>query len=135
MPNRVPWNPAYGLGHEILDSQHRNILAQCNAMADCLSQADPQSELKFRSAFDALMAQAADHFATEEKLLTECGHALLEEHQDECDEFDYLAKDILTAENFERVEQQRFLALWWVGHIVGFGKKYRALLDKLPPGT
>jgi hypothetical protein len=55
-----------------------------------------------------------------------------EELQNERDEFDYLANEIITTENFEKIELQRFLALWWVGHIVGSGRKYRALLEKKP---
>jgi hypothetical protein len=49
---------------------------------------------------------------------------MLEERQNEQDEFDYLANEMITTENFERIELQRFLTLWWVGHIVGSGKNY-----------
>ena len=132
MPNRVQWNPGYSTGNDILDSQHRAILAQCNTLADCLADAGADSEQKFHNTFQALMAQAGEHFSSEETLLTQCGYPLLEEHRDEHDEFDYLAADIITTENFEKVELQRFLALWWVGHIVGSGKKYRAFLEKMP---
>jgi hemerythrin len=122
------------MGHDLLDAQHRDLLAQCNALADCIADAGQDSDLKFRASFDALMAQAREHFATEESLLAQCEYPMLEEHQNERDEFDYLANDIITTENFEKVELQRFLALWWVGHIVGSGKKYRAFLEKLPKG-
>lgn len=132
MPNRVQWNPGYSTGNDILDSQHRAILAQCNTLADCIADAGADSEQKFHNTFQALMAQAGEHFSSEETLLTQCGYPLLEEHRDEHDEFDYLAADIITTENFEKVELQRFLALWWVGHIVGSGKKYRAFLEKMP---
>lgn len=120
------------MGNELLDSQHRNLLAQCNTLADCIADAGSESDLKFNDTFAALMAQAREHFAAEEALLTQCGYPMLEEHQNEYDEFDYLANEIITTENFEQVELQRFLALWWVGHIVGSGKKYRAFLEKLP---
>jgi len=130
MPNRMPWDAAYSLGNDTLDSQHRAILAQCNVLADCIADAGPESDLKFHTVFKELMALAGEHFSTEETLLIQCGYPLLEEHQNEHDEFDYLANDIITTENFEKVELQRFLALWWVGHIVGSGKKYRAFLEK-----
>jgi hemerythrin len=130
MPNRVQWNPGYSMGNELLDSQHRNLLEQCNTLADCIADAGPESDLKFNDTFAALMAQAREHFAAEEALLTECGYPMLEEHQNEHDEFDYLANEIITTENFEQVELQRFVALWWIGHIVGSGKKYRAFLEK-----
>ncbi len=57
----------------------------------------------------------------------------LEAHQNEHDEFDHLTTNITMTENFEKVEFQRFLTLWWVGHIVGSGKKYRSCLA--PPLT
>jgi hemerythrin-like metal-binding protein len=128
MPNRVPWDAAYSTGNDTLDSQHRAILAQCNDLADCMADADPESDPKFQAAYAALMAQADAHFATEAALLQHCASPMQEAHQNERDEFAYLANDIITTENFEKIELQRFLALWWVGHIVGFGKQYRALL-------
>lgn len=128
MPNRVPWDAAYSSGNDTLDSQHRAILAQCNALADCMADADPESDPKFQTAYAALIAQADAHFVTEAALLQHCASPMLEAHQNERDEFAYLANDIITTENFEKIELQRFLVLWWVGHIVGFGKQYRALL-------
>jgi|JI10StandDraft_1071094.scaffolds.fasta_scaffold92934_5 hemerythrin-like metal-binding protein len=128
MPKRVQWNPDYNVGHEILDGQHRAILAQCNALANCIADADPEIDVTFNATFAALMAQAREHFATEESLLTQCEFPELEAHQNEQDEFDYLANEIITTENFEKIELQRFLALWWIGHIVGSAKKYRSSL-------
>lgn len=134
MPNRVHWVPDYSIGNETLDSQHSNILTQCIALANCIADAGQASDRKFHSILNELVAQGGEHFSTEETLLTQCAYPMLEEHQNERDEFDYLAKEIITTENFERIELQRFLTLWWVGHIVGSGKKYRAFLEKLRPG-
>lgn len=127
MPNRVPWKADYCCGNDLLDAQHQNMLNQCNHLADCMTDPSAEGELAFDTAFKQLMAQAAEHFATEEALLTEYHYPQLEEHHNERDEFDYLSHNIVTAENFERVELQRFLSLWWIGHIVGSGKKYRSL--------
>lgn len=131
MPNRVQWNPASGVGHETLDTQHQNMLAQCNALADCIGDSGEDSALKFNTIFSELMAQVRDHFATEEAQLTRCGYPALDEDRDERDEFEYLAADIATTEHFEKVELQRFLSLWCVGHILGSGKKHRAFLESL----
>jgi hemerythrin len=35
MPNHVQWDPLYSVGNEVLDNQHKAILAQCNALGDC----------------------------------------------------------------------------------------------------
>ena len=132
MPNRVQWDASYSLGNAVLDDQHRNILAQCNTLADCIADGDRQDDLKFDDTFNELMASARQHFSAEEALLTRCGYPMLDELKHEHDEFEYLAADIITTENFERIELQRFLALWWVGHIMGAGKKYRAFLEQPP---
>lgn len=131
MPNRVQWDPRYSVGNESIDNQHKDILARCNALADCcLSDDSPEGDRKFRQTFDELMAFAREHFAAEEALLAGCGYPLLDELKDEYDEFGYLADEIVTTENFDKLELQRFLALWWVGHIMGSGKKQRAYLGK-----
>lgn len=130
MPNRVQWNPRYDVGDEVIDDQHRSILAQCNAIADCISDQTLEDDLKFTGILDELMADAREHFSVEEEWLARCGYSGLEEHRNERDELEYLTANIVTTENFDKVELQRFLALWWVGHIVGFGKKYRTFLEK-----
>jgi hemerythrin len=134
MPNRVQWNPSYSMGNDILDDQHRNILAQCNILADCLSddkQEDDQAgDLKFDNIFNELMAHARAHFLTEEELLSHWGYPGVEAHQNEQAEFEYLAANIITAGNFDKIERQRFLALWWVGHVTGSAKNYGALFAK-----
>jgi hemerythrin len=136
----VTWNPAYAVGIEIIDNQHKNILALCNALADFViddmehteSCADTVShahdELGFRNGLRVLMDQAREHFSTEEKLLNDCAYPLLDELKNEYDEFAYLTKEILTQENFEAIEVQRFLVLWWVGHIAAFAKNYRSAI-------
>lgn len=132
MPNRVQWNPSYSMGHAILDEQHSHILTQCNALADCIAEPGPENEQEFQRIFKELMAHSSEHFSTEETLLAQCAYPMLDEHQNEHDEFNYLANEIITTENFEPIELQRFVTLWWVGHIVGSGKKYRPYLEQLP---
>jgi len=132
LPNRVQWDPRYEAGNEILDNQHRNILAQCNALADHAAGTDQESDLKFQEVFNELTALAREHFSSEADLLARCACPTLEEHKNESDEFDYLAADIATTENFDKLELQRFLALWWVGHIMDSGKRYRACVAGSP---
>ncbi|MBI4988470.1 MAG: hemerythrin family protein [Rhodocyclales bacterium] len=122
------------MGNATLDAQHRNLLAHCNALADCLAEAGSEGDRKFRQAFEELMALAREHFAAEEALLACGGYPELEEHRHERDEFDYLAAEIVTTENFDKDELQTFLALWWTGHILGSAKKQRAFLEQQPAG-
>lgn len=124
--NRVQWALHFAVGHEILDEQHRQLLAQCNVLSDLCaadggnSSADPD----FRQAFARTMAMAREHFAAEEALLVARAYPEMEDYRCEIEEYEYLAAEIATTENFDKIELQRFLALWWVGHILGGARQH-----------
>lgn len=126
-PNRVQWGPFLSVGDATIDEQHRQILAQCNLLADLCaadggnSGADPE----FMESYDRLTALAREHFAAEEARLVAGAHPGLEDYRHACEEYDYLAAEIATAENFDKIELQRFVALWWIGHILGDTKRVR----------
>jgi hypothetical protein len=40
MPTRLPWEPRFGVGHELVDAQHREMLDQCNRLADLCAGGD-----------------------------------------------------------------------------------------------
>lgn len=125
MPNRVNWDPRFSVGNETLDAQHRHFLDRCNALADCLDAAETADEGKFDQIFAELMTRAREHFAAEEALLTEQGYPDIDDHRSEQEEYEFLAAEIVTTDNFDREELQTFLALWWVGHIMGAARNYR----------
>ena len=126
---QVQWEPAHGVGNATLDAQHRNILARCNALADCIEEANDR---RFDEVFGELMALAREHFAAEEALLVSRCYPELEDYRSEREEFDYLSSEIVTTANFDRHELQRFLALWWTGHILGAARKQRPFIEKQP---
>jgi hemerythrin-like metal-binding protein len=135
MPNRTVWEPQYTVGHEAIDAQHQGLLAQCNQLADLCAAGDgAPDEPPFDAAFTQLKALARQHFDTEAALLADDPERL-EDHRSECDEFDYLVGEIVTADNFSRLELQRFLALWFVGHIAGAAPVLRAVLDARHPAA
>jgi hemerythrin len=130
--NRVQWDPRLSVGNDTLDAQHRDLLAHCNALADCLAEAGEEADKAFRRLFEELMALSREHFAAEEALLARAGYPDLEAHRNEREEFDYLAAEIITTEHFDKGELQTFLALWWTGHILGSANKQRAFLERQP---
>lgn len=132
MPNRVQWNPRYSVGNEILDDQHRAILAQCNALADHAVDVSPESDQQFHTIFNELTARAREHFASEEKMLIRGACPTVEEHRSECEELEYLAAEIITTDNFDKLELQKFLIFWWVGHILDSAERYRACAASSP---
>jgi hemerythrin len=129
-PTRVLWGPSFSVGHALMDEQHRQILAQCNALAD-LCAADGgngPADAEFTQTFERLMAAAREHFATEEALLVAGAYPELDDYRCEIEEYEYLAAEIATTENFDRIELQRFLALWWIGHLTSAARQQRDFL-------
>jgi hemerythrin len=129
MPTRVPWDPELSVGQALIDAQHQALLTQCDVLADlCPAEDGEAGEQRFDLALDRLKALAREHFEAEASLLAACGYPDLEDHRIECDEFEYLASEIATTGNFDRLELQRFLALWCLGHIKGAAQQQRAFL-------
>ena len=134
MPNRVSWEPGFSLGHEVIDAQHQALLSHCNMLADhCTGAGGEQAERGFDQAFEQLKFLARQHFETEASLLAACDYPDTEDHRIDCDEFEYLADEIATTANFDRLELQRFIALWCVGHIVGSAGQRAYLGGNLRP--
>jgi len=128
-PNRVQWTPQFSVGNATIDAQHQQLLAECNALADlCADGGNDIADPQFMAVYDRLMALAHAHFATEEALLQAGAYPESEAYHFEIDEYGYLAEEIATAENFDKIELQRFLALWWVGHILGATKSQASYL-------
>lgn len=130
MPMRAPWEPGFAVGHELIDTQHRGLLAQCDQLADhCVSPDETTRDHHFDQAFEQLKALARQHFETEAALLAHGSADDLEDHQVERAEFEELLAETVTTDNFDRLELQRFLTLWWMGHIQGWVQRQRALLQ------
>lgn len=129
MPQRFQWDPELSVGLALIDAQHQSLLSQCNLLADhCSADGGEEQHGPFDLALDRLMALARAHFTAETDLLAQHGCPELEVHRFDCDEFEYLVSEIVTTEHFERVELQRFLALWFLGHVMGSAAQLRAAL-------
>lgn len=126
MPCLTPWEPDFAVGHALIDTQHAALLARCNALADHCNDG-AADDAAFDAAFEQLKALARAHFEAEAALLAAGGDTDLEDHRDELAEFEYLAGEIATTANFDRLERQRFVALWCLGHVRGSARRFRAL--------
>lgn len=135
MPQRTRWEPTFSVGHELLDNQHQALLILCNRLADhCAAPAGAARDEAFDRDFQQLKALAQAHFQAELALLADRDYPALEEHRFAIDEFDDLLGEIVTTEHFDRLELQRFLLLWWLGHIVGSAAPLRSFLaGDVPP--
>jgi len=132
MPTRVTWEAEFAAGHERIDAQHQGLFDQCNHLADlCSGDVGQVSPAQFDQAFDRLKVLAREHFETEASLLSG-GPAEGEDHWadcGDCEEFEYLADEIATTANFDRLELQRFIALWCVGHVTASARQVRAVVE------
>lgn len=118
--SRVLWSPAHAVGHAQIDSQHQGLLAHCDLLADlCPQPGASEAAAGFDAAFEQLKTLVREHFQTEAALLAGRDDAGREGLDDELDEFEYLVEEIVTTENFDRLELQRFVSLWCLGHIAG----------------
>lgn len=126
MPCPTPWDADFAVGHALIDAQHAALLAQCHALAEHCS-GGAARDADFDAAFQHLKALAREHFEAEAALLAARGDTDLEGHRDELAEFEYVAGEIATTANFDRLELQRFAALWCLGHVRGSGQRFRGL--------
>lgn len=129
MPIQFSWDPDYLVGHDTLDAQHRDLLARCEALTGAVGEADTGFDDRLKT----LLALAEEHFASEQALLGECDFPDLPELQEERQEYAHLLAELVTPEHFNPQELQRFLGLWWVGHIVGSSASIRTWLAARNP--
>ncbi len=127
MSNHVQWDPLFDVANEVLNEQRKAILAQCNALSDCADSPAQDAEQRFRATLDALRSSAREHFATELAIFSSATYPGQDAYRMVKDEFEYLASDIITTDNFGMHEIQRFVALWWVGHLIDSARMLQAL--------
>ena len=129
-PLLLPPSPDERVGHAAVDAQHEALHALCGLLADCAT-ARPGAGCE--DAFDTVLAEfkalVRTHLDTEGALLArgpETAVEVLDALEAEREEFETLADDVMTPACFDRVELQRYAALWTVGHIRSCAARWRA---------
>ena len=129
MASHVHGDPDLSVGHAVIDAQHQALLTQCDLVAQHCAGGDAEpSAQRFDQAVDRFKAMVRQHFAIEALLRANLGDPALDDLHVERDEFEYLASEIATTGHFHRLEVQRFLSLWCVGHVTESARQLRALL-------
>ena len=127
-PMHVAWEPEFEIGHALIDAQHQGLLAQCDALAAlCLPADEAQDGAGFDQAVEHFKALVRQHFDSEAAVLREHGCSDLSDQDDEAADFEALVNEIATPQHFDRVELQRFLAVWSLGHVAGSVAVLRSL--------
>jgi hemerythrin len=66
----IGWTPALALGHAEIDAQHQELFRRAAQLLDAMMAGDPTTVGEL---FDFLGSYVVDHFAAEERLMTESG--------------------------------------------------------------
>lgn len=74
------WRSAYECGDAVIDMQHRDLFNLGNALIDALLEGNPRAEVE--ELLDNFVAHIVEHFNTEEVLMNQSEHPILESHLD-----------------------------------------------------
>lgn len=126
------WNPGYSVGNDILDGQHKKLLALCNEAASCLQDDTVVGDEQFHLILDELLKYAREHFSTEESILASISYPELEQQKTE--HFDYvesLTDFLLKASggHLDKAGVYQFLSDWWLRHILESDMYYKPYLQ------
>lgn len=74
------WRSAYECGDKLIDRQHQELFKLANMLIEALMEGNPKSEVELL--LDSFVAHIVDHFDTEETLMNQSDHPILEDHLD-----------------------------------------------------
>ena len=75
----MEWTPDLRVGVDMIDEQHKELIARMNAFFDSMNHADKQQKVLEMLAF--LEEYVVQHFSEEEKLQLSSGYPLYREHK------------------------------------------------------
>jgi hemerythrin len=124
------WREAYGLGVELLDAQHREMVRLINLVLD------PAAGEAAGVRLDALIAHLRRHFETEEVFLRAIDYPLAEEHSREHSlqlaEFVDLRRHVGQGGGSLDAAHRTEIRQWFFSHVVAedrrFGAYYRRIV-------
>ncbi|WP_421903337.1 bacteriohemerythrin [Maridesulfovibrio sp.] len=120
----VEWKDEYSLGNELIDEQHKSLIALLND----LSEAGPgNKDGKGFTCLSRMTKYAQEHFRDEENFMRENGYPGLDDHIIEHKEFisrveDY--QDAVFANYVPFQDMLDFLNNWLIEHMIGSDQKY-----------
>lgn len=129
---RLAWNPRYAIGIESVDHEHRELIAQLNALLDGLSAAGNDQDTE--ALLGELHASISAHFALEERIMIDARYddypAHKTDHEDLLDQIrgmmDAFCHDPLAG----RAQLERRLGAWFAGHFATFDARFHKSLGQ-----
>ena len=80
-PSRIVFDPLLETGNEVVDRQHRELFARLSALLEASRDGRGAGEVSRLLGF--LGEYVVEHFASEERLMSEAGYPWLERHREE----------------------------------------------------
>ncbi len=112
---RMEWKDAYGVGNELLDDQHRQLIELVNQLG---------GDGDLAEVLDGLGRYAETHFETEEGLLEAAGYPDLEEHRKYHAAFRNWLDDVVATHRaggdaaVARRDVYHYLCVWLANHLL-----------------
>ena len=79
LPAKLSWQPAFDVGLDLLDRQHRQLFQICNDLIRAVG--SRRSDAAVHGLLDELLFDIRGHFQTEERIAGSLGQALTPEHR------------------------------------------------------
>jgi len=86
------WNPEWATGHELIDSQHKQLIAAVNSLFD--AQRDGKGRMEVERTMTFLVDYTTKHFNDEQKLQEKYEYPLYPEHKQIHDNFKNTANEL-----------------------------------------
>lgn len=124
------WNEHHRIGITAIDDQHREIIERVNLIADAVDQSARHDAIQ--EMMDDLILFACEHFALEERLMTEYGFPDLEahiaEHLSLLQQLNNIRNALLTPNPTKAALVSAFITDWAELHILQADKEIGAFL-------
>ena len=113
----IVWKPAYNLGIQIVDEQHRGIVSTINSL--CYAIQNKQGNQMLHPVINMVTEYTRIHFEIEEDFLEKCGYPDLEKHRTLHKELTGALSQTSKNSIWNRDPQEflLFLKEWWTNHI------------------
>ena len=136
--NLLVWSPAYSVGIQAADDQHRRLCELINDLSHHVSGNEDEEREYFRGAIQQVVQYVKVHFVAEEETMLRKKHEGHHEHKKIHDAFiitvvDYI-RDFEAGKKFNRASFTEFLNGWVLSHIAIMNKRYFTYYKQMPAG-
>ena len=133
----IDWSDEYIVEIEILDEQHRNLVAIINKFEDARRRG--KGARIMTQILNEIAGYTQEHFACEERMMEEAGYAHLKKHQSQhrqlLQRIERLQFDFQQGNRRITVEVGELFQYWVTSHILKHDKEYSASLQAVAAGV